>query len=112
MAERATPRTLPSKRVNSVTSRSASRKGYVRKTIASDSFSAMEAQLIILDCNGAMVRWKGAGCEQVNRATQRAEKGKARVCKRVHAPVRKWTIRFYRPKYLALRSVKLFHFSG
>jgi hypothetical protein len=29
-----------------VTSRSASRKGYVRRTIASDSFSAMEAQQV------------------------------------------------------------------
>jgi hypothetical protein len=32
--------------VNSVTSRSASRRGYVRRTIASDSFSAMEAQQV------------------------------------------------------------------
>jgi hypothetical protein len=59
MADRATPRTFPSTRVNSVTSRSASRNGYVRKTIASDSFSAMEAQQVIFDCNGAVLRWKG-----------------------------------------------------
>src|ERR1035438_5228571 len=33
---------MPSLRVNKVTSRSASRSGYVRKTIASDCFSGME----------------------------------------------------------------------
>ena len=42
LADRATPLTLPSARVNSVTRASASRNGYVRKTIASDCFSDMD----------------------------------------------------------------------
>jgi hypothetical protein len=37
---------LPSARVNSVTSKSASRSGYVRSTIASDSLSAMDVQQV------------------------------------------------------------------
>ena len=41
LAERATPFSLPSARVKNVTSRSASRIGYVRSTIASDCFSGM-----------------------------------------------------------------------
>src|SRR5271157_832809 len=58
MAARATPFTLPSMRVKSVTSRPDSRSGYVRRTIASDSFSAMEGQqvnqMIVMD--GAVSR--------------------------------------------------------
>src|SRR5580700_7954587 len=45
-ADRATPRTLPSARVNSVTNKSASRSGYVRMTIASVSLSAIESQQV------------------------------------------------------------------
>jgi hypothetical protein len=90
MAERATPRTFPSKRENSVTSRSASRNGYVRKTIASDSFSAMEAQQVIFDCNGAVLRWKGGDPNRRRDITaidrQPAIISKPHRCKRKTAP--------------------------
>src|SRR5579863_9662415 len=56
-ADRATPRTFPSARVNSVTSRSASRIGYVRNTMASDSLSAIVVQLACqFSCDGVSVR--------------------------------------------------------
>src|SRR5947207_5633555 len=45
-AARATPRTFPSVRVKSVTSRSDSRNGYVRRTIASDSFRGMDGERV------------------------------------------------------------------
>src|SRR5215472_12863509 len=56
LAERATPLTLPSARVNSVTNRSASRSGYVRKTIASDCLRAMNYRLITREQPGRMSR--------------------------------------------------------